>query len=313
MNTENLVSIIIATFNRANLIAETLESVLEQTYEDWECIIVDDGSTDKTYEIVSKFTEKDKRIKFFNRPLDIPKGPNGSRNFGIKMSNGNFILSLDSDDWLLPQHLEEKIRVFKSNYFIEGVLSKTIMVNDNKEVIGREERTKLSLNLIEDFITLKVSWYMHDIMWKKTFLEGKMLYNEKLLKWLDRDFHIRRLAEEPNLFLLDDYLSLYRIHENSNSSNSNYRVLETRHQAVIDIIDLLRRKKLLNTAIKIFFLKYQVQNLVVLYQSPRVFSLYWNLIKRTACVNWAYFTWLAKLTIGYVSFKLTGRGLKIIQ
>lgn len=313
MNSEYFVSIIISTYNRASIIGETINSVIEQSYFNWECIIVDDGSTDNTEEVVANFEAKDSRIKYFSRPNNLPKGPNSARNYGICKSKGNYIISLDSDDWILPNHLEKKISIFKQNPSIDAVLSKTIMVNDHKEEILREERTKLSNNLLEDFITLKISWYMHDIMWNKTFFEGKKLYNENLLKWLDRDFHIRRLSELPNIFLVDDYLALYRIHENSNSSNSNYKVLETRHKAVEDIIEILKEKKKLTPVIKLFFFKFQVQNLVVLYKSPKVFSLYFNLITKTFTFNFKYIKWIFKLVFGYISFKITGRGLKIIQ
>lgn len=313
MNNDFLVSIIIATYNRAELLSETIISVIEQSYINWECIIVDDGSTDNTNEIVANFIQKDKRIRYFNRPKNIPKGPNGSRNYGIEKSIGSYIMSLDSDDWILPEHLEEKVKIFKSNLEIEAVLSKTIMVNNSKEIIEKENRTKLSDNLLEDFIILKVSWYMHDIMWKRSFLHGKILYNENLLKWLDRDFHIRRLVEKPNIFLIDKYLSLYRIHKNSNSLNSDYKILETRHLAVLDIIDLLEDKNILTDKIKLFFFKFQVQNLVVLYRSPKVMVLYFNLMRKTMMFDFQYFKWVLKLVIGYMSFKLTGRGLKIIQ
>lgn len=308
-----LVSIVIPTFNRSVLIIETLNSVLKQTYINWECIIVDDGSTDDTGEVVNDFIKNDERMKFYKRPDDIPKGPNSSRNYGILMSHGDYIISLDSDDWLLENHLEEKIGVLRYNQNIDAVLSKTIMVNDDKKIIKKENRTTLSDNLIEDFITLKISWYMHDIMWKKAFLEGKMLYNEKLLKWLDRDFHIRRLIEKPNIYFVDEYLSLYRIHENSNSSNSNYKVLETRHNAVINILDLLKEKNVLSKSIKMFFFKFQVQNLVILYKSPNFFKMYIDLIKKTIHFNLKYFIWVGKLIIGYISYKLTGKGLRFTQ
>lgn len=312
MENKNLVSIIIATFNRAHLIEETIESVLSQIYKNWECIIVDDGSSDNTEEIVAKYNG-DLRIKFFNRPLEKIKGPNSSRNFGIEKSSGVFIMSLDSDDWLLPDYLQKKVELLISKPNVDGVLSKTIMVNNDKEIIKKEFRTKLTDNLLEDFISLDISWYMHDIIWRKSFLENKMLYNENLLKMLDRDFHIRRLAEEPNLFLVDEYLALYRIHENSNSSNSDFRVAESRHNAIINIIDSLKEKQKLSGKIKFYFFKHQVQNLVILYKHPDCANLYANLITKTFIFNSLYFKWLIKLLVGYVSYKITNRGLRFLK
>lgn len=313
MNQNHLVSIVIATFNRANLIGETIESVQEQTYPHWECIIVDDGSTDTTEEVVQIYIDKDPRIKFFKRPSDRPKGPNASRNFGIEKSQGIYIMSLDSDDWLLQQHLEKKVAILNSNPLCDGVLSKTIMVNDAKEVLKKENRTFLTENLLEDFITLKISWYMHDIIWRKSFLEDKVLYNEKLLKMLDRDFHIRRLSENPNLVLIDDYLALYRIHENSNSSNSDSKVAETRHNAIMAIVLALKEKKMLSKTASFYLFKHQVQNLVVLYKSPSCVKLYSDLIRETFVCNFQYIKWVFKLILGYFSFKITGRGLRFVQ
>jgi glycosyltransferase involved in cell wall biosynthesis len=75
MNTNNLISIIIPTYNRASFIPETIESIVSQTYKDWECIIVDDGSTDDTEKVITNFQNKDSRIKFLKRPASKKKEP----------------------------------------------------------------------------------------------------------------------------------------------------------------------------------------------------------------------------------------------
>ena len=80
---KELVSIIIPTFNRANLISYTLDSVLNQDYTSWECLVVDDGSTDKTQEVVLGYIQKDSRIKLLHRPNDWIKGANSCRNYGL--------------------------------------------------------------------------------------------------------------------------------------------------------------------------------------------------------------------------------------
>lgn len=313
MKNEPLISIVIPIFNRDKTIDKSLKSIINQTYTNWECILVDDGSTDKSIAILEEYSNRDSRFRFYKRPVKRVKGANSCRNYGFELSKGEYLKWFDSDDWLLENHIEEKITVLRKNPNVDAVLAKTIMVNDHQEKLENENRTKLSDNLIEDFITLKVSWYIHDIMWKKAFLKGKTLYNEKLLKWQDRDFHIRRLIEKPNIHLLDKYLSLYRVHMNSTSLNSNFKVLETRHNAVIEILDLLNEKNILSKRIKMFFLKFQVQNLLILYKSPNFFSMYFILIKKTIHFNFEYFMWLGKLIIGYISYKLTGKGLRIIQ
>ena len=93
-----LVSIIIPTYNRAHFIGETLESVIAQTYENWECIVVDDGSTDYTDELMEYYCKKDTRIQYHHRPDIKPRGANACRNYGFGVSKGEYINWFDSDD-----------------------------------------------------------------------------------------------------------------------------------------------------------------------------------------------------------------------
>ncbi len=124
---KNLVSIIIPNYNRANLIGETLDSIVGQTYENWECIIVDDGSTDNSIEVIKTFEEKDPRFKLYLRPKDYPKGANACRNIGMEKSVGDYVIFFDSDDLMMKNHVEAKLHfmttqnldyaVFKSKNF----------------------------------------------------------------------------------------------------------------------------------------------------------------------------------------------------
>ena len=83
-----LVSIIIPVYNRASLLPETLDSIVAQSYKNFECILVDDGSTDNSIEIANIYTSKDKRFKVFSRPSNIKKGANACRNIGFFKSSG---------------------------------------------------------------------------------------------------------------------------------------------------------------------------------------------------------------------------------
>jgi glycosyltransferase involved in cell wall biosynthesis len=99
-----LFSIILPTFNRGHMIHLAIESVLNQTYKDWELIIVDDGSTDNTKDVISKFIEKDNRIKYLHQKN---KERSAARNKGIEEAKGHWICFLDSDDIYHTNHLEE--------------------------------------------------------------------------------------------------------------------------------------------------------------------------------------------------------------
>src|SRR5690554_3978886 len=104
-----LISIIIPTYNRAHLIGETLDSVLAQTYQNWECIVVDDGSTDNTDEVMAAYMAKDARFQYHHRPKDRLPGGNAARNYGFEVSKGEYIQWFDSDDLMLPEKLEMKV------------------------------------------------------------------------------------------------------------------------------------------------------------------------------------------------------------
>lgn len=106
-----LVSIIIPTFNYGNYIGDTLSNVLNQSFQDWECIVVDDGSTDATSEVVHRFSEKDRRIRYH---WQRNGGLSNARNTGIRLAEGEFIQLLDADDLLSPKKLDEQTKAMEN-------------------------------------------------------------------------------------------------------------------------------------------------------------------------------------------------------
>ncbi|GAB2778755.1 hypothetical protein GCM10010465_26700 [Actinomadura fibrosa] len=109
------VSVIIPTYNRVMFLGETLNSVITQSFSDWECIVVDDGSNDHTAELMEFYTNIDDRILYYQRPEDRPKGANACRNFGLENSKGKYIQWLDSDDIISPDKLEKQYQQLETN------------------------------------------------------------------------------------------------------------------------------------------------------------------------------------------------------
>lgn len=104
------ISIIVPCYNHAKYLPEALKSVLEQTYKNWECIIVNDGSIDDTEEITKQWIEKDHRFRY----LKIENGGlSNARNVGIEASIGEYILPLDADDLIAPRYIEKALKEFK--------------------------------------------------------------------------------------------------------------------------------------------------------------------------------------------------------
>lgn len=212
---KSLISIIIPTYNRAHLITETLDSVLAQTYKNWECIIVDDGSTDNTAEVLSKYVANDDRFQYHKRPDGIIKGPNSCRNFGYQLSKGEYIKWFDSDDLMFPDLLEKQY--FYISNFDCNVCKIGYYQLKNNELI--KENIILSDNLIEDYLIGNIVFYVSGPFWRRTFLERqKELFDEKISNLDDWDFNLRMLYENPKINYLNEVLIKYRLHENSLSN-----------------------------------------------------------------------------------------------
>lgn len=119
-------SIILPTFNRARLIARAMQSVIEQNFEDWELIIIDDGSSDNTREIIEPFLARDKRIHYyFTKNI----GAAAARNLGCSFASGKYLTFLDSDDEYLPLHLESHAGILSAAPALE-------LLHGGVEVIG---------------------------------------------------------------------------------------------------------------------------------------------------------------------------------
>ena len=115
-----LVSIIMPSYNQGDYLAEALESVLAQTYPDWECIVIDDGSTDNTREVAMSYVQKDKRIHYLYQDN---AGVVAARNHAIQESKGYYILPLDGDDKIAPEFLELSVKEIEKNRSIRVVYS----------------------------------------------------------------------------------------------------------------------------------------------------------------------------------------------
>ena len=136
-------SIIIPTYNRGKRISKSINSIINQSFKHWECIIVDDGSTDKTVAVINKYIKEDTRFSIYKRPTQLPKGANACRNYGFKQSKGNYIQFFDSDDLMLSNCLEARV-VFleKENLEYQGAnfsgLKRRLKTNDSSVIIEIE-------------------------------------------------------------------------------------------------------------------------------------------------------------------------------
>lgn len=207
----SLISIIIPTFNRANLILETLESIKNQTYINWECIIVDDGSTDKTELILKNYIEGDSRFIYFKRPEKLIKGPNSCRNYGFAKAKGDYIQWFDSDDLMLSNHLETKVKYIGN---CDGVVNPLAFFKEGK--VTKLSNIKAQENLVVNYYVGKIAFYVSGVLWSKRFIdENKIMFDVKISNLDDWDYNIRLLLSKPKLKYLEEATIKYRITQHS--------------------------------------------------------------------------------------------------
>jgi glycosyltransferase involved in cell wall biosynthesis len=209
-----LVSIIIPTYNRAHLIGETLDSVLAQTYTNWECIIVDDGSTDNTDEVVGAFVTKDHRFKYYHRPPEHLPGGNGARNFGFKMSQGEYVNWFDSDDLMTKNKLECQLNcIFKNN--IDYCIDKYSNFSVQNEIMEERAFKKNDCSEINfrKYLMHQQYWGTVNFFGKKKILRD-VYFNEVLKSGQEYNFFIGIHALNSNLkgFFIHNIGVLRRVH-----------------------------------------------------------------------------------------------------
>ncbi|WP_341220835.1 glycosyltransferase family 2 protein [Polaribacter atrinae] len=236
-----LISIIIPVFNRENLISETLKSVMSQTYINWECLVVDDGSTDQTKKVVESFIKLDNRIKLYKRPNDRLKGANACRNYGFEKSIGDYIQWFDSDDYMNKDKLKLKAEALQNNdvdfVVCEGIEFKEEFSN----VICKWNKIFLNIDTVfEDHITGKVNFHTNGPLFKRSFLNGDKLFDESLQRKQEWEFYSRLLSRSTKYKPVHVPLYYFRHHENSINGKNSFDTLKSRiksTQLVYGLVD----------------------------------------------------------------------------
>lgn len=203
-----LVSIIVPCYNQAEYLSDCLQSVLDQIYTNWECIIVNDGSYDKTDEIAKQWLDKDARFRYHSKEN---QGISATRNIGISLAVGEYILPLDGDDKIAPQYIDKAIEVFNNQKDVKLVYSDVILFGEqNRECLtGAYVFEKM---LTENLISCSAMFRRSDFI--KT--EG---YNLNMVEGLeDWDFWLTFLQPSDRVIKLKGYYLYYRIKNISRST-----------------------------------------------------------------------------------------------
>jgi glycosyltransferase involved in cell wall biosynthesis len=201
-----LVSVIIPTYNSARYIEEALESVFEQTFQDFEIIVVDDGSSDETREILKKYGD---RVKYL---FQENSGPAGARNRGISNARGKYIAFLDADDLWLPTKLEKQLSLFRQRAHL-GMVTTGACSFDEKGVYGfsANKRKTLMMGNIARNIFLRSNLGTPTVMARKEVFDNIGLFEENIRQAEDDNMWIR-IAAHYDIELIDEALIKVRNH-----------------------------------------------------------------------------------------------------
>ncbi|MBP7498020.1 MAG: glycosyltransferase family 2 protein [Bacteroidales bacterium] len=212
MDKQPFFSIILPTYNRSSFISKAINSVIQQSYSNWELIIVDDESIDDTALVVKPFLSD--KIKYFYKKNEERSA---ARNYGINLSKGQFICFLDSDDYYLNNHLEEFYKIIKSNNFLAALYYCNTYEDNKGELIPIPENNTQGINIIDTIIQFNLGCprtSLHrDILIKHKF-------NEKINIGEDTDLWIRVLKKYP-LIYNSVYTVVYLAHPDRTVEISN--------------------------------------------------------------------------------------------
>lgn len=210
------VSVVVPCFNNERLIADTLESILQQTYSNWECVVVDDGSKDGTVGKAQAYVDGDDRFRLLNRPSELPKGANSCRNFGVLKSSGEYLIFLDADDLLSKNCIEHRVNSIADEDLV--IHSTAHFTKDIDQATPFFPNLNIHLSAIEYrnmFLEYMIPWHTSSGIWNKEFFTKINGFNERLLRFQDVDIHVRALSVPAIKFKLDDVAPVTSYYRNS--------------------------------------------------------------------------------------------------
>lgn len=244
----DLVSIIIPIFNREKLIMETLDSVSAQSYTNWECLIIDDGSSDNTLEVLNSYVIKDTRFKIFTRPRENQKGANACRNIGLKNAQGSYVIFFDSDDLMTGDHVMVKIKgilASKSDF----VITRTEFFNSDNNMEAYYQFGNYKLTPY-NYVAQKLNWLTLDVC-IKIEIAKQVNFNEHLQSGQEYNYFCKLLHISVNGKFIDKTVSLRRSHENSVRHQLKSKKKEGRSYLMSSWITYLELKNIANRSVRL--------------------------------------------------------------
>lgn len=208
---DTLLSVVMPVYNRERFLAEAIRSVIEQTYANWEFIIIDDKSCDMSYEIAQKFAEADRRIKVFANTKNM--GIAACRNMGVALSKGSCIAFLDSDDVALPFRFAKQLELIESGYEMVG---SSILFMDDKSRPLNKMIAATAMHEINKSMRWTLPLFNPTLLAKREVFERTGEYRFPVAE--DYDFFLRAWDKGVRIGNLIDVAVHVRLHQDNVSS-----------------------------------------------------------------------------------------------
>lgn len=219
------ISIIIPVFNRGELLFETLNSLRDQSYSNWEAILVDDGSDDKTVEIISKALQEEPRFRYLKRDISSSEksGAAVCRNIGLEIADGEYVIFLDSDDLLTRKALANRIKLMDDNPELDFGVFQCLLFEKEPGDLDSLWNIATEEDDIDRFLTQDIPWQTTGPIWRKKALQRLGCWQDSLPSWQDFEFHLRALISGfsyKTFGIVDYYWRLPITNPNSIGNNS---------------------------------------------------------------------------------------------
>ena len=211
------VSVIMSVYNGSKFLDQSIESILKQTFPDFEFLIVDDCSTDSSLKIIAKYAKQDSRIRIIKNETNI--GLTKSLNRAILESKGEYIARIDADDFSYPERFKKQVKFLDSNLKCGLVGAWAEIIDDNDKVMRAIKYPTLSVDLKRDLI--KYNPFFHSsIMIRRSTLDQVGLYNEEFRYAQDYELYFR-IASKYGLENIPNVLIKYRESSSSITGKKN--------------------------------------------------------------------------------------------
>jgi len=203
---EPKVSVIIPCYNQGDYIGETLQSLQSQYYSNWECVVIDDGSTDNTVAVVDDFCQKDSRILLFSKSNG---GSASARNFGLTKVSGDYIQFLDADDLLDELKFQKQVELME-RLALDVSYTDYSFFNSQNELIPIVRGANLSKFVLLTLWGLGFSVPSHAFLYRTSFIKtNNIVYDEKVKQREDWNFHLTVFTQSLKFMRLKGYLGAW--------------------------------------------------------------------------------------------------------